>query len=108
MRRHLPVVLPIALALATLSSVAPSLSRQDRRVVAQVRALHEEQVGYLARVVDIPSGTMNLEGVRRVGAVFEASLDSLGFDARWVPMDATGRAGHLVAEHRGRSGRKRV
>jgi glutamate carboxypeptidase len=51
---------------------------------------------------------MNLAGVRRVGDVFRASLDSLGFTTRWVPQDGVHRAGHLVAEHRGRPGRTRI
>jgi len=47
--------------------------------------------------------------VRKVGAVFRASLDSLGFTTTWVAVpDAVGRAGHLVAEHRGRSGAVRL
>lgn len=72
------------------------------------RVHRDEQIAYLARVVDIPSGTMNAEGVRRVGAVFRASLDSLGFVTRWVTQDSVQRGGHLVAVHRGRSGRARL
>ena len=45
------------------------------------------------------SGTLNLEGVRAVGAMVRAELEPLGFDVRWVDMAATGRAGHLVATH---------
>ena len=63
------------------------------------------QVGYLARVVDIPSATLNVEGVRKVGAVFQASFDSLGFTTSWAALpDALHRAGHFVAEHRGKVG----
>ena len=72
---------------------------------ARIAAAREEQITYLQRVVDIPSSTLNLEGVRKVGAVFRASLDSLGFTTRWAAVpDAVGRAGHLVAEQRGKPG----
>ena len=84
------------------------LSKDERRIAQHARRLHEEQVAYLGRVVDMPSGTMNFEGVRRVGAAFRASLDSLGFATRWVDGAPFARAGHLVAEHRGKAGRKRV
>ena len=70
---------------------------------------HADAIAYLQGVVDIPSGTLNLEGVRRVGEVFLASLDSLGFTTTWVPMPPEmHRAGHLVAQHRGKAGRARL
>ena len=37
-----------------------------------------------------------------------AELEPLGFDVRWVDMSATGRAGHLVATHRGNGRGKRI
>ena len=112
----IPNPLPLALLLtATLTLMPPvalgaqsTLSRTERRLVEHVRRMHDDQVEYLGRVVDMPSGTMNVEGVRKVGAVFMASLDSLGFATRWIPGEPFGRAGHLVAEHRGKAGRKRV
>lgn len=77
--------------------------------MAAVEGSREEQIAYLQHVVDIPSATLDLEGVRRVGAVFRASLDSLGFTTRWVTVpDSMRRAGHLVAEHRGKSGAVRM
>lgn len=82
---------------------AQALSSQERRIRAAVDASRDAQIAYLQRVVEIPSATLDLEGVRRVGAVFRASLDSLGFTTRWIPMpDSMRRAGHLVAEHRGK------
>ena len=96
-------------AAALLILQAPSLDRAEQRVRTGIAAAREEQITYLQRVVDIPSSTLNFEGVRKVGAVFRASLDSLGFTTNWVAVpDAVGRAGHLVAEHRGRSGAVRL
>ena len=97
------------LAYILLILQAPSLNRAEQRIRATIVGAREDQIAYLQRVVDIPSNTLNLEGVRKVGAVFRASFDSLGFTTTWVAVpDAVGRAGHLVAEHRGRSGAVRL
>ena len=69
-----------------------------------VRAVHSNNAAALAlleRVVNINSGSLNLAGVRRVGDIFRAEYDSLGFTTRWVDGSAFQRAGHLVAEHPG-------
>ncbi|HKA58699.1 MAG TPA: M20/M25/M40 family metallo-hydrolase [Gemmatimonadales bacterium] len=84
---------------------AQSLDRTERRIRQEIESRREEQITYLRRVVDIPSSTLNLDGVRKVGAVFRASFDSLDFTTSWVAVpDVVGRAGHLVAEHRGKAG----
>jgi len=106
MRRPL---LPAALLLAAAPLAAQSLDRTEARIRDQVRTMREEQVAFLERVVNIPSGTMNHAGVRKTGEAFRAALDSLGFRTRWAAMpDAVNRAGHLVAEHVGRPGRARI
>ena len=43
-----------------------------------------------------------------VGAMMRAELEPLGFTVRWVDMAETGRAGHIVAEHRGNGRGKRL
>jgi len=55
--------------------------------------------------VNINSGTMNFEGVRKVGDAFRAELDALGFSTKWVDGAGFKRAGHLVAERNGRGPR---
>lgn len=97
------------LALVPAALDAQGLTPVERRVRAAVAAQRADAVSYLQRVVDIPSGTLNLAGVRRVGDVFRASFDSLGFTTRWVAMPAAmNRAGHLVATRRGRPGATRM
>ena len=105
------LVLAAAFLLTACGSLAAqnALSRREQRIRAAIAATRDEQVAYLQRVVDIPSATLDLAGVRRVGEAFRASFDSLGFRTTWVQMPAAmGRAGHLVAEHRGRSGKARI
>lgn len=99
----------MSLALLLLALQAPSLDRTEQRLRASIDATRDAQIAYLQRVVDIPSSTLNFDGVKKVGAVFRASFDSLGFTTRWVAVpDAVGRAGHLVAEHRGKPGNVRM
>jgi glutamate carboxypeptidase len=67
-----------------------------------------EALGLLERAVNVNSGTMNFEGVRQVGSLFQAELEALGFEARWVDGAPFGRAGHLVAARPGRRGALRA
>jgi glutamate carboxypeptidase len=99
----------LALILLILQAPSQSLDRAEQRIRQNITTARDAQIAYLQRVVDIPSSTLNFDGVRKVGAVFKASFDSLGFTTRWVAVpDAVGRAGHLVAEHRGKSGAVRM
>lgn len=110
----IPRIAAILTAITALSSTAtaqssPTLTRAEQRVRDAVRASRDDQLRYLQRVVDIPSSTLNLDGVRRVGDLFRRSLDSLGFTTRWIDMPAEmKRAGHLVAEHKGKPGTTRM
>lgn len=98
-----------ALLLLPCALAAQGLSPVEQRVRDAVEAQGADAVAYLQRMVDIPSSTLNVTGVRRVGDLFRASLDSLGFTTRWVEMPAgMNRAGHLVAERRGRPGTTRL
>jgi glutamate carboxypeptidase len=101
-------LLTVAFAPATAAGQAV-LTKAETDIRDVIVRAHEEQVAYLQRVVDIPSSTLNLDGVRKVGAVFRASLDSLGFVTTWAAQpDAVQRAGHLIAEHKGKAGAVRI
>ncbi len=78
------------------------LSRVEKKIAAAVDSHHTEALRLLEEVVNINSGSMNFEGVESVGKVFMARLDALGFQTRWVDGKPFGRAGHLVAEHKGK------
>lgn len=78
-----------------------SLTAEEQRIVRHVEANDAAALALLERVVNINSGTMNFPGVRRVGDVFRAELDALGFRTTWVDGAAFNRAGHLVAERPG-------
>ncbi|HEU4642638.1 MAG TPA: M20/M25/M40 family metallo-hydrolase, partial [Gemmatimonadaceae bacterium] len=78
-----------------------SLSATEHHIVRAVDSHNREALALLERLVNINSGTMNFAGVRQVGDVLRAQLDSLGFRTRWVDGTPFHRAGHLVAEHPG-------
>ncbi|MBX6331895.1 MAG: M20/M25/M40 family metallo-hydrolase [Gemmatimonadaceae bacterium] len=88
-------------AAAQADATATHLSRIERRIAQAVDAHNAEALALLERTVNINSGTLNLDGVRRVGDVFRRELDALGFTTRWVDGAAFHRAGHLVAERKG-------
>ena len=51
----------------------------------------------LKETVDIPSGTLNHDGVRAVGAVMQRELDVLGLDTEWIDLPPeVDRAGAFV------------
>ena len=97
-----------AQSLPPTRSGGASLSAAERKLRDLVRADTAAQFAFLARATDIHSATMNVEGVTRVGALFRAAFDSLGFRTRWVDMRETKRAGHLIAEHTGKPGAARI
>jgi glutamate carboxypeptidase len=85
-----------------------ALSPAEQRIAAAVDGRTAQALALLERVVNINSGTMNIDGVRRVGAAFRAELDTLGFTTRWVDGTPFNRAGHLVAERNGRGRGPRI
>jgi glutamate carboxypeptidase len=99
----------LALLVPGVSLAQKPLGKTEVRIRDHVRRTTEAQLALLERVVNIPSGTLNLQGVRQVGEVFRAEFDALGFKTRWVEMPPEmGRAGHLMAEHPGKPGALRV
>ena len=92
---------------ATLAFAAPALaapSPAERRMIATVDAEQARSLALLEKLVNQNSGSLNLPGVTEVGKMMRAELEPLGFAVEWVDMKAAGRAGHIVARHKG-SGR---
>lgn len=100
-------IVSFALAVQVVSAQT-RLSAAEQRVVAAAAAENPRAIQLLETLVNINSGTMNLEGVAKVGEVMRSQLEPLGFEVRWVPMAAVKRAGHLVAEHKGGRRGKRL
>jgi glutamate carboxypeptidase len=97
------------LALLLLPVVAhASLSAPERRMAQTVTQEHARTIGFLERMVNVNSGTLNLAGVTQMGEMVRAELEPLGFEVEWIDMRETGRAGHIVANHRGNGRGKRL
>ncbi|MGB1448318.1 MAG: M20/M25/M40 family metallo-hydrolase [Flavobacteriaceae bacterium] len=86
---------------------AQKLSRTEKKIVATVKGYEEASVDFLEKVVNINSGTMNLEGVKEVGQVFDQAFKEIDFSTQWIEMPAEmNRAGHLFASIKGNKGKK--
>jgi glutamate carboxypeptidase len=95
--RH-PILFIFAASFA-IAAHAQTISPQEQAIAAYIDANEQASNALLEKLVNINSGTHNLEGVRAVGKVLMPQLEQLGFKVRWVPMDEVHRAGTLVAEH---------
>ena len=78
---------------------AQNLNPTETKILQAIEAEKQQPVDLLRQLVEINSGTKNLEGVRAVGKVLKSQFESLGFKVGWVPMDEVQRAGTLMAEH---------
>lgn len=101
--------------LGAIALLAPtSLAAQGRPSPAEVKmratvaADADRGVALLQRLVNQNSGSLNVAGVTKVGAMMRTELEPLGFAVRWIDMVATERAGHIVATHKGNGRGKRV
>lgn len=101
-RRMIPAALLTTCCLALLALPARAeLDPIETRLVAAIDAGNAAAEQLLIQTIDVNSGTMNVAGVRRVGAMLAEQFESLGFTTRWVDGAAFERAGHLIAEHHG-------
>ena len=73
-----------------------------------VDAEQERTVDMLAKWVSQNSGSLNSPGVVKVGEMLRSELEPLGFKVEWLDMKAAGRAGHIVARHKGNGRGKRM
>ena len=106
MRIYLFAFAAVFVLSSAASSTAQTLSDTERRIVEWVDAHNEESISFLEKVVDINSGTMNHEGVRRVGHLYAKAFAEIGMDTTWQDLSAVNRAGNLFAEQKGSRGKR--
>jgi glutamate carboxypeptidase len=95
-------------ALAFSAAAEARLTGAEQRMSRTVDAEQARSIALLERMVNQNSGTLNLPGVKAVADMVRPEFEQLGFDVRWIDMAETGRAGHLVATHRGNGRGKRI
>lgn len=90
---------------ASLLGLSPpalaQLSKPEAKMATTVDAEHDRSVALLEKLVNQNSGSLNMEGVEKVGQMLRAELEALGFAVRWVPMAAAARSGHIIATRKG-------
>lgn len=93
--------------LPLFSLAQTKLSRAEKKIVSSVIKNKDEAIQFLEKVVNINSGSLNVDGVRKVGAIFDEEFKSIDFETQWIDMPAEmNRAGHLFAETKGSKGKK--
>lgn len=85
--------------LPAFADAAAGLTDTERRLVEVIDGRQAQALELLEQAVDINSGSLNLEGVKEVGALFGRALAALGFETQWLDGAEFNRAGHLVATH---------
>ncbi|MFC4721476.1 M20/M25/M40 family metallo-hydrolase [Geojedonia litorea] len=105
------IISPIKLAsLITLfcvgSVIAQKLSSTEINIINIIESNNNKAIDFLKEVVNVNSGTMNHEGVKKVGMIFKAAYDDINFKTSWIDLSAVNRSGHLFAETSGDKGKK--
>lgn len=106
--KSLPFAALLALQLALVPPAQAKLSKAESAMAKTVAAEQDRSIALLERLVNQNSGSLNLAGVEKVGQMMRAELEPLGFEVTWKPTPETGRAGHLIAVHKGRPDTKRL
>ena len=84
-----------------------ALSKTEQQILKNVEVDMPATLNLLKESVNINSGTFNVDGVKKVGALYAKELEQLGFTIEWVTLpDSLKRAGHLVAYRKGKKGKK--
>ncbi|MGN7931244.1 MAG: M20/M25/M40 family metallo-hydrolase [Sphingopyxis sp.] len=106
--KSLPFAALIAFQLALAPTAQAKLGKAESAMAKTVTAEQGRNLALLEKLVNQNSGSLNLEGVEKVGQMMRAELEPLGFKVEWKPMRDTGRAGHLIATHVGKPDAKRL
>lgn len=98
----------IFLAFLPLFSFAQQkLNKDEQKLLELINKNYSETLALLEEVININSGSLNKEGVREVGRVFEREFQKIGFQTEWIELPAeVNRAGHFVATRKGTKGKK--
>lgn len=89
------------------SLFAQGLSATEQKIIQYIQTHQAKAEQLLATTVNINSGSLNIAGVKKVGAEFAKALEEAGFVTEWVSLpDSLKRAGHLVATRKGGKGKR--
>ncbi|GAA4753227.1 M20 family metallopeptidase [Sphingomonas daechungensis] len=77
-------------------------------MIQTVDSEQQRTLSMLETWVNQNSGSQNVPGVEAVAKMLRAELEPLGFKVDWIDARNTGRAGHIVARHKGNGRGKRM
>ena len=84
-----------------------TLSSTEQAIVKDIELSMPATMQLLKESVNINSGTLNIDGVKKVGNVYARELATMGFAVEWINLpDSLKRAGHMVATRKGNKGKK--
>ena len=89
------LILTLASTLPLISHAA--LDKNEREIVKQVDKNIPQALQEIEQAVNINSGSLNIEGVKKVGALTSEQLKAIGFKVEWLDGSAFNRAGHVLA-----------
>ena len=91
-------IVPFILVIPSIAQV----NKIEKSIIESVDKNTPMALQLLKKAVNINSGTMNFEGVKKVGGMFKTELDKLGFTTQLTSGETYGRAGHLIASRTGK------
>jgi glutamate carboxypeptidase len=101
--RYFLLIFSLAISFTTLAQ----LSKEEKLIIQKIDQQLPQSLQFLEEIVNINSGTLNIEGVKQVGKKLGAEFEKAGFTSTWVSLpDSLKRAGHLVATRKGTKGKK--
>ncbi len=84
-----------------------NVSNEEQKLIATIDQNTEQALSLLEKIVNINSGTDNIQGVFDVGEVLKAEFEALGFKSEWKnPPEDMHRAGTLFLTRQGNQGKK--
>ncbi len=87
-------------------NIYSQINKTEKNIINSVDKHNQSSLELLKKAVNMNSGTMNFDGVRKVGELFKTELDQLGFTTELTSGESYGRAGHLIAKKEGKKGPK--
>jgi glutamate carboxypeptidase len=97
MRFKFIAIAGVAALLGLPASAAPKAEAKDAKVWAAAEAAKPAQLKLLEQVVNIDSGTGDVDGGRKVAAILAAQLKALGFSVESAKAEADGLPENTVA-----------
>ncbi|HVG16657.1 MAG TPA: M20/M25/M40 family metallo-hydrolase [Chitinophagaceae bacterium] len=93
--------------LITVLCWAQRLSAVEKNIIKNIDRNLPQTIALLEQLVNINSGTLNVEGVKKTGLILGKEFEKIGFTSEWITLpDSLKRAGHLAVMKKGNKGKK--